>query len=53
MTRMIEVEIDESGSIHPVEPATELPKGVAFLTWTAPDDASGLLLSEANERLTS
>lgn len=46
MGRIIEVEIDDAGVIHPVEPAVELPKGRAYLTWTSPEDASGLLLSE-------
>jgi len=47
MGRIIEVEIDEAGSIHPVHPAIKLPRGRAFLTWTSPEDASGLLLSES------
>jgi hypothetical protein len=47
MARVVEVEIDDAGGIHPVEPATTLPRGRAFLTWSTPEEASGLLLSEA------
>ena len=46
MVRMIEVEIDEFGGIHPVQPVDKLPAGRAILTWPAPEEAIGLLMSE-------
>jgi len=42
----IEVEIDESGKIHPVEPEAVLPAGRALLMWPVPADISCALLSE-------
>ncbi len=45
MTKIIEVEIDDAGTIRPLE-ATQLPKGRAYLTWASAEDVSGLILSE-------
>jgi len=47
MPRTIEVEIDEAGTIHPVEVTDKLPAGRALLSWPTVDDASGLILSES------
>lgn len=46
MTRTVEVEIDESGAIHPVDPNLKLPKGRAFLAWPESEDISPALMSE-------
>ena len=48
MIRTIEVEIDETGRIHPTEPTTELPKGRALLTSQLDPDIECYLLSEAS-----
>ena len=48
MIRTIEVEIDETGRIHPTEPTTDLPKGRALLTWQTGPDITCALLSEAS-----
>ena len=48
MTRMIEVEIDEVGGIHPLRPGEKLPPGRALLIWPPSEDALGLLLSETS-----
>jgi hypothetical protein len=46
MLKTIEVEIDESGLIRPVESTLRLPAGRAILSWPVDEGASGLLLSE-------
>jgi len=46
MTRTIEVEVDETGRIHPLQPVRELPKGRALLTWPVDEGAIGLIMSE-------
>jgi len=46
MTRTIEVEIDDSGAIHPLQPDAKLPPGRALLTWPASEAAMGLIMSE-------
>jgi hypothetical protein len=46
MTRTIEVEIDEVGGIHPLQPDAKLPPGRALLTWPASEAAMGLIMSE-------
>ncbi len=33
MTRTIEVEIDDSGTVRPMDPAASLPHGRALLVW--------------------
>jgi uncharacterized protein YqcC (DUF446 family) len=47
MIRTIEVEIDETGMVHPKEPNTLLPQGRALLTWQTDPDHLTALLSEA------
>lgn len=47
MIKTVEVEIDESGGIHPVEASLKLPAGRAVLAWPVDEAASGLLLSES------
>ena len=47
MTRTIEVEIDEVGGIHPLQPDAKLPPGRALLVWNAETDIESALLSEA------
>ena len=49
MRKAILVEIDQTGHIHPVEPATTIPEGRAILTWPDEDEDPNLplLLSEA------
>jgi hypothetical protein len=46
MTQTIEVEIDDAGGIHPLEPDAKLPAGRALLTWSVPEAAIGLIMSE-------
>jgi hypothetical protein len=46
MTRTLEVEIDESGTIRPLDPNAKLPAGSATLVYDQPDH-SCYLLSEA------
>ena len=46
MTRTIEVEIDEVGGVHPLQPDAKLPPGRALLTWPVSEAAIGLLMSE-------
>ena len=46
MVHAIEVEIDEIGGIHPVQPDAKLPVGRALLTWPVSEDALGLIMSE-------
>ena len=48
MTRTIEVEIDESGNIHPIQPDLKLPPGRALLVWPVPEVAMGLIMSETS-----
>ena len=47
MTRTLEVEIDESGTIHPVDATIKLPQGRAILSWPDNDDIYPALMSEA------
>lgn len=47
MTQTIEVEIDEVGGIHPIQPDAKLPPGRALLVWNAGADIEPALLSEA------
>ena len=46
MKRTIEVEIDEAGAIHPVDPALKLPPGRAILAWPDSEDLYPALMSE-------
>jgi hypothetical protein len=46
MTQTIEVEIDDVGGIHPLQPDAKLPPGRALLTWPVPELALGLIMSE-------
>jgi hypothetical protein len=46
MARTIEVEIDEAGAIHPLDPTVKLPTGRAVLAWPASEDVSPALMSE-------
>jgi hypothetical protein len=46
MMRTIEVEIDEVGKIHAVDPDLKLPQGRAILTWPDKDDLYPALMSE-------
>jgi hypothetical protein len=46
MTHTIEVEIDESGAIHPVDPEMKLPQGRAILTWAENEELYPALMSE-------
>ncbi len=46
MNRTIEVEIDDKGIAHPIEPGTQLPSGRAILIWPVPEGALGLVMSE-------
>jgi hypothetical protein len=48
MIRTIEVEIDDTGRVHPSDPNTTLPKGHALLTWQTDPDIECMLLSEAS-----
>jgi hypothetical protein len=48
MIRTIEVEIDDTGRVHPSDPNTSLPQGRALLTWQTDPDISCMLLSEAS-----
>ena len=47
MTRTLEVEIDESGNIHPLDQNLQLPQGRAILSWPQSDDIYPALMSEA------
>jgi len=47
MTHTIEVEIDETGMVHAMEPTVPLPTGKALLTWQSGPDIDCALLSEA------
>jgi hypothetical protein len=47
MLRMIEVEIDESGRVRPLESAGKLPAGRALLTLLTPAQDETLALAEA------
>jgi len=46
MNHIIEVEIDDAGIVHPLEPGTHLPPGRALLIWPASEAALGLIMSE-------
>jgi hypothetical protein len=48
MTRTIEVEIDDTGRVHPMDPNAPLPRGRALLTWPTDPDHDMLLFSEAS-----
>jgi hypothetical protein len=46
MTRAIEVEIDEAGRVHPLDPSLKLPQGRAVLTWPEDETLYPALMSE-------
>ena len=46
MTRTIEVEIDEAGAIHPIDPNLKVPPGRAVLAWPEGEDLFPALMSE-------
>ena len=46
MTRTIEVEIDESGTVHPMDPATSIPHGRALLILQTDPDIETASLAE-------
>ena len=46
MARTIEVEIDEAGAVHPLDPKLKLPPGRAVLAWPERDDLYPALMSE-------
>jgi hypothetical protein len=46
MTRTVEVEIDEAGAIHPIDPNLKLPPGRAVLAWPEGEDIFPALMSE-------
>ena len=46
MTRTIEVEINEAGAIHPLDPALKLPPGRAVLAWPESEEIYPALMSE-------
>jgi hypothetical protein len=48
MTRTLEVEIDETGTIHPLDANVKLPQGRAILSWPDQDDIYPALMSEAS-----
>jgi len=48
MTKTIEVEIDDSGTIRPTNPAASLPHGRALLVWQTEANQETALLSEAS-----
>jgi uncharacterized protein YqcC (DUF446 family) len=48
LTKVIEVEIDDTGTIRPMAPATSLPHGRALLVWQADPTGETALLSEAS-----
>ncbi|MDE2473602.1 MAG: hypothetical protein KGO48_00980 [Alphaproteobacteria bacterium] len=47
MLKTIEVEIDASGNVHPVEPVGQLPPGRALLTLLKPAADEALYLAES------
>jgi hypothetical protein len=47
MPRTLEVEIDESGTVHPLDATIKLPQGRAILSWPDNDDIYPALMSEA------
>lgn len=46
MARTVEVEIDEAGAIHLVDPGLTLPRGRAILAWPESDELYPALMSE-------
>jgi hypothetical protein len=46
MPRTVEVEIDEAGEIHLIDPSMKLPQGRAVLAWPEEDDHYPALMSE-------
>jgi len=46
MAHTVEVEIDDLGGIHPLQPDAKLPAGRALLTWPTSEKSLGYLLSE-------
>lgn len=48
MTKTIEVEIDESGTVRPMHPAASLPHGRALLVWQTEPSHETALLSETS-----
>ena len=47
MTISLEVEVDATGQLHPVEEGKALPQGRALLIWSDEPDTSSWQLSEA------
>jgi hypothetical protein len=47
MLQTIEVEIDATGHVHPLEPVQSIPAGRALLTLLGPTVEESLLLAEA------
>jgi hypothetical protein len=48
VTKTIEVEIDDSGTVRPMDPAASLPHGRALLVWQTEPQHETALLSEAS-----
>ncbi len=46
MKRTVEVEIDEAGQIHLLDPSLKLPQGRAVLAWPENEDIYPALMSE-------
>ena len=46
MARTVEVEIDESGQTHPLDPTLKLPQGRALLAWPENEDLHPALMAE-------
>ena len=46
MRRTIEVEIDDTGAIRPLDPSLKLPPGRALLAWPESEDIYSALMSE-------
>ena len=46
MTRTVDVEVDEAGAIHILDPNLQLPRGRAVLSWPENDDLFPALMSE-------
>ena len=47
MTRTIQVEVDEAGLVHPLDPSCRLPSGRATLVW----DTAGSELFQLSEKV--
>jgi hypothetical protein len=46
MARTVEVEIDDAGGVHPLDPGMRLPPGRAVLYWPEGDELYPALMSE-------